>query len=57
MHRELKLTSVFVTHDHEEAFSLADRVAILNRGKVEQFATPREILDSPSSEFVTEFLS
>ena len=57
VHRELKLTSVFVTHDHEEAFSLADRVAILNRGKVEQFATPREILDSPSSEFVTEFLS
>ena len=40
IHNELGLTSIFVTHDHEEAFGLADRVAILNQGSIEQFAAP-----------------
>ena len=57
IHNELKLTSVFVTHDHEEAFTLADRVAILGNGKVEQFAEPAEIAARPASDFVREFLA
>lgn len=56
IHNELDLTSVFVTHDHEEAFSLADRVALLSRGKVEQFATPATIQADPANQFVREFL-
>jgi sulfate transport system ATP-binding protein len=56
IHDELKLTSIFVTHDQEEAFSLADRVALLNHGRIEQFAAPAEIAGAPASEFVTSFL-
>ena len=56
IHNELGLTSIFVTHDHEEAFTLADRVSILNAGQVEQFATPSEIAERPASEFVRAFL-
>ena len=56
IHEELGLTSVFVTHDHEEAFTLADRVALLNDGQIEQFATPAEIEANPASDFVTAFL-
>ena len=56
IHDELGLTSIFVTHDHEEAFSLADRVAILNLGQIEQFASPADIQGSPASEFVRAFL-
>ena len=57
IHDELNLTSVFVTHDHEEAFTLADRVAILGNGRIEQFAAPAEIAAQPASEFVREFLA
>ena len=57
IHEELGLTSVFVTHDHEEAFTLADRVALLNHGSIEQFAPPAEIEASPASEFVRGFLA
>jgi len=56
IHDELGLTSIFVTHDQEEAFALADRVAILNQGRIEQFATPAEITAEPASEFVKTFL-
>jgi sulfate transport system ATP-binding protein len=56
IHDELGLTSIFVTHDQEEAFALADRVALLNRGRVEQFGSPAEIQDQPASEFVSSFL-
>jgi sulfate transport system ATP-binding protein len=56
IHDELGLTSIFVTHDQEEAFVLADRVALLNKGRIEQFATPAEIERAPASEFVTGFL-
>jgi len=56
IHNELGLTSIFVTHDHEEAFTLADRVSILNAGQVEQFAMPSEIAERPASEFVRAFL-
>jgi sulfate transport system ATP-binding protein len=56
IHDELGLTSIFVTHDQEEAFALADRVALLNEGRIEQFATPAEIQRAPASEFVRGFL-
>jgi len=49
-------TILLVTHDHEEAFALADRVALLNHGLIEQFATPEEIQKAPASEFVKSFL-
>jgi len=56
IHDELGLTSIFVTHDHEEAFTLADRVALLNQGRIEQFGAPDEIGSRPASEFVSSFL-
>lgn len=57
IHNELGLTTIFVTHDHEEAFTLADRVALLNRGEIEQYAAPAEILNAPASDFVRAFVS
>jgi sulfate transport system ATP-binding protein len=57
IHNELGLTSVFVTHDHEEAFSLADRVALLNKGRIEQFDKPDVIVQAPATPFVSSFLS
>jgi sulfate transport system ATP-binding protein len=56
IHDDLGLTSIFVTHDQEEAFALADRVALLNHGRVEKFAAPAEIQQQPASEFVSAFL-
>ena len=56
IHDELGLTSIFVTHDQEEAFALADRVALLNQGRIEQLGTPAEIGANPASAFVSSFL-
>ena len=56
IHDELGLTSIFVTHDQEEAFALADRVAVLNHGRIEQFDTPREVESNPATDFVRAFL-
>src|SRR5258708_30637324 len=56
IHDELGLTSIFVTHDQEEGFALADRVALLNEGRIEQFGAPAEIQAEPASDFVTSFL-
>ncbi|WP_420236640.1 sulfate/molybdate ABC transporter ATP-binding protein [Telmatobacter bradus] len=56
IHDELHVTTVLVTHDQEEALEVADRVAILNRGALEQFGTPQSIYDQPSSPFVYNFL-
>jgi sulfate transport system ATP-binding protein len=56
IHDRLKITSIFVTHDQEEAVVLADRVAVLNEGRLEQIDVPRALLASPRSEFVREFL-
>ena len=56
IHNELGITSIFVTHDHEEAFLLADRVALLSEGRIEQFATPAAIQQHPASDFVRHFL-
>ncbi|WP_395623153.1 sulfate/molybdate ABC transporter ATP-binding protein [Sphingomonas daechungensis] len=57
IHDDLGLTSIFVTHDHEEAFTLADRVALLNTGRIEQFAVPSEVESAPASQFVRDFLA
>ncbi|MGH8548624.1 MAG: sulfate/molybdate ABC transporter ATP-binding protein [Methylococcales bacterium] len=56
LHEELKITSVFVTHDQEEALEVADRVVLLNHGKVEQVGTPEEVYGHPASPFVYSFL-
>ena len=56
LHKEINVTSVFVTHDQEEALELADRIAIMNLGKIEQVATPSEAYDRPATQFVSEFL-
>jgi sulfate transport system ATP-binding protein len=56
LHDELKMTSVFVTHDQDEAFEVADRVVIMNRGKVEQIGSPEEIFHHPANGFVMHFL-
>jgi sulfate transport system ATP-binding protein len=56
IHDELHVTTVLVTHDQEEALEVADRVAILNRGRLEQIGTPQSIYDQPASPFVYDFL-
>ena len=56
LHDELHITSVFVTHDQEEALEVADRVVVLNKGKIEQIGTPIDVYDHPASPFVYHFL-
>jgi sulfate/thiosulfate transport system ATP-binding protein len=56
MHDELHITSVFVTHDQEEALEVSDRVVVMNRGRIEQVGTPDEVFHRPATAFVTEFL-
>jgi len=56
LHDELHITSIFVTHDQEEALEVADRVVVINRGKIEQIGTPQEVYDHPVSPFVYQFL-
>jgi sulfate transport system ATP-binding protein len=56
LHDELHVASVFVTHDQEEALEVADRVAIMNQGLIEQVGTPIEVYDNPASVFVYQFL-
>ena len=56
LHDEIHVTTLFVTHDQEEALEVADRVAILRDGRIEQIGTPEEIYDHPASPFVYDFL-
>ena len=56
IHRLAGTTTIFVTHDLEEAFSTSDRVAVMNGGRVEQFADPATIFNSPATSFVAEFV-
>ncbi|MET3794663.1 ABC transporter ATP-binding protein [Aquamicrobium terrae] len=56
LHKRLGLTIVFVTHDQSEALTMSDRIAVFNRGKIEQIGTPREIYDQPRSRFVAQFI-
>ncbi len=55
-HDELKITSVFVTHDQEEALEVADRVVLMNEGRIEQSGTPEEVYHHPTNAFVYNFL-
>ncbi len=54
--QEVGITTVFVTHDQGEALSMSDRVAVLNNGRLEQYATPQEVYDEPATRFVAEFV-
>ena len=56
LHDELHITSIFVTHDQEEALEVADRVVLMNQGKVEQIGSPSEVYDHPKTPFVYGFL-
>ncbi|MGQ0664456.1 MAG: ABC transporter ATP-binding protein [Pseudomonadota bacterium] len=56
LQRELGVTTVLVTHDQDEAMSMASRIAVLNRGRLHQFASPLEIYDQPSDPFVSSFV-
>jgi sulfate transport system ATP-binding protein len=56
LHSEIHLTSVFVTHDQEEALELANRVVVMNEGRIEQDGTPDEVVEQPATPFVVNFL-
>jgi sulfate transport system ATP-binding protein len=56
LHDEIHLTTVFVTHDQDEAFEVADRVVVMNRGKIEQAGAPAEVFERPANDFVMRFL-
>jgi sulfate transport system ATP-binding protein len=56
LHDELHIASVFVTHDQEEALEVADRVAIMNQGRIEQVGTPLDVYDNPANAFVYQFI-
>ncbi|MBS4433188.1 MULTISPECIES: sulfate/molybdate ABC transporter ATP-binding protein [Pectobacterium] len=56
LHEDIDLTSVFVTHDQEEAMEVADRIVLMNKGVIEQIGTPAEVYNNPASEFVYHFL-
>jgi ABC-type Fe3+/spermidine/putrescine transport system ATPase subunit len=56
LQRRLDITSVYVTHDQEEALAISDRVIVMNVGVIEQIGTPQEIYDRPSSRFVADFV-
>ena len=56
LQRQLKVTSIFVTHDQIEAMTVGDRLAVLNNGELEQIGTPMEVYSKPASEFVASFI-
>src|SRR6186713_202509 len=56
LHNRIKATTVYVTHDQMEAMAMADKIAVMNHGIIEQFGTPREIYDRPASMYVADFM-
>ncbi len=56
LHKEIKVTTIMVTHDQEEAFEVSDKVVILNKGKLEQIGKPDEVFHNPANSFVIKFL-
>ena len=56
LHDELHITSIFVTHDQEEALEVADQIIVMNKGQVEQIGSPREVYEKPATPFVFDFL-
>lgn len=56
LHSEIHVTSIFVTHDQEEALDVADQIVVMNKGKIEQAGTPQAVYDAPQTPFVYQFL-
>ena len=56
LHDELHITTLFVTHDQDEALEVADRVVVMNQGRIEQIGTPQEVYEQPATAFVYSFL-
>ncbi|RMI32901.1 sulfate/molybdate ABC transporter ATP-binding protein [Nocardia stercoris] len=56
LHDEVHVTTVLVTHDQEEALDVADKIAVMNRGRIEQYGTPEDVYDRPANDFVMSFL-
>jgi len=56
LHDEIHVTSILVTHDQEEALEVADRIVVMNKGRIEQVGTPEEVFHRPATQFVMEFL-
>lgn len=56
LHHDLKVTTLFVTHDQEEAMEVSDRIVIFSKGNLEQIGTPREVYEQPANEFVARFI-
>jgi len=54
--KKLGITTIYVTHDQEEALAISDRIAVMNQGKIEQVGTPREIYEQPKNEFIADFI-
>ena len=56
LHDEIHVTTIFVTHDQEEAMEVAEQIVVMNKGRIEQTGTPRELYEAPSNEFVMSFI-
>ncbi|MDR3318547.1 MAG: ABC transporter ATP-binding protein, partial [Clostridiales bacterium] len=56
MHRDLKITFIYVTHDQEEALTMSDTIVVMNNGEIQQVGTPQQIYDEPSNAFVADFI-
>ena len=56
LHERVPVTTILVTHDQEEAMSVADRIVVMNEGRIEQVGSPRELYDRPANSFVMSFL-
>src|SRR5438045_8438271 len=56
LHDEIHVTTIFVTHDQEEAKEVAEQIVVMNHGALEQYGSPRRLYESPSNEFVLSFI-
>jgi len=56
LHEEIHVTTIFVTHDQEEAMEVAEQIVVMNQGRIEQAGTPKELYESPRNEFVMSFI-